>query len=108
MVAGPWLMRRRRPGGELAHGTLLVTGISPKPDATGQQFVTINGVITGPTLDEHPTYARMAVDVDAWPSMGDLLPVLYSAKNPDNWRFAPPDSSPPPPPAQPYEPPSAY
>ena len=60
----------------------------------GEQFVTISGVITGPTVNEHPVYARMAVDVNAWPSMGDLMPVVYSPKNPDNWRFAPPEQPP--------------
>ncbi|MEI7716824.1 MAG: hypothetical protein WCI78_12155, partial [Mycobacterium sp.] len=47
------------------------------------------GVINGPSVSEHEVYARMAVDVDQWPAMGQLMPVLYSAKNPDNWTFAP-------------------
>lgn len=81
---------RRRPGTDSVHGTLLVTGVSPRPDATGQQFVTISGVINGPTVDEHVVYQRMAVDVHAWPSIGQLYPVLYAPKNPDNWTFAPP------------------
>ena len=79
----------RGPGGESLSGTLLVTGVSPRPDATGEQFVTIAGVINGPTVSEHDVYARMAVNVDQWPTMGQLLPVVYSAKNPDNWKFAP-------------------
>jgi hypothetical protein len=29
----------------------------------------------------------MAVDVDQWPTMSQLIPVVYSPKNPDNWRF---------------------
>jgi hypothetical protein len=33
----------------------------------------------------------MAVDVDAWPVMGQLFPVVYSPRNPDNWKFAPPE-----------------
>lgn len=94
------------PRGERAHGTLLVTGISPRPDAVGEQFVTISGVITGPTVNEHHVYARLALDVNQWPSMGDLMPVVYSPKNPDNWNFAPPEAppmdAPPPPPPQPY------
>ncbi|MGH3551620.1 MAG: hypothetical protein ACRDT5_03285, partial [Mycobacterium sp.] len=36
-------------------------------------------------------YQRMAVNVDDWPTMGQLLPVVYSQKNPDNWSFAPPE-----------------
>jgi hypothetical protein len=91
-VLGVFLAQRfipRGPRGELASGTLLVTGVSPRPDATGQQYVTIAGVINGPTVNEYAVYQRMAVDVDHWPTMGQLLPVVYSSKNPDNWKFAP-------------------
>jgi hypothetical protein len=109
LLIGPRLMRRGPRGGEQAHGTLLVTGVSPRPDAEGQQFVTISGLITGPTVNEHPVYQRMAVDVNSWPSMGALIPVVYSPKNPDNWTFAAgPPPEPPPPPPQPYEPPAPY
>ncbi len=31
----------------------------------------------------------MVVDVDQWPVTGQLMPVVYSPKNPDNWNFAP-------------------
>ena len=82
---------RRGPRGEAVPGTLLVTGVSPRPDATGQQYVTIAGVIKGPTVDEHSVYQRMIVDVGQWPTIGQLMPVVYSPKNPDNWWFAPPD-----------------
>jgi hypothetical protein len=91
-VLGVFLAQRfipRGPRGELSSGTLLVTGVSPRPDATGQQYVTIAGVINGPTVNEYAVYQRMAVDVDHWPTMGQLLPVVYSPKNPDNWKFAP-------------------
>jgi hypothetical protein len=80
---------RRGPRGDLASGTLLVTGVSPRPDADGEQFVTIAGVINGPTVNEHAVYQRMAVNVDHWPIVGQLMPVVYSPKNPDNWTFAP-------------------
>jgi hypothetical protein len=80
----------RGPRGALASGTLLVTGVSPRPDATGEQYVTIAGVINGPMLNEYSVYQRMAVDVDAWPTVGQMMPVQYSTKNPNNWRFAPP------------------
>ena len=30
----------------------------------------------------------MAVNVDQWPAMGQVMPVVYSPKNPDNWKFA--------------------
>lgn len=85
-------------------GNLLVTGVSPRPEATGQQFVTITGVINGPTVAEHVVYQRMAVDVDQWPAMGQLIPVVYSPKNPDNWGFAPE----PPPPQVPDSPAGLY
>lgn len=104
LIVVPRLMRGRMPGGELLQGTLLVTGVSPRPEgATGEQFVTISGVINGPTVNEHVVYQQMAVDVNNWPSMGALFPVVYSPKNPDNWRFAPPepaDGPLPPPPGQ--------
>jgi hypothetical protein len=83
---------RRGPGADRASGTLLVTGVSPRPDAAGEQFVTIAGVINGPTVDEHAVYTRLAVNVDQWPIVGQLMPVVYSPKNPDNWNFAPPES----------------
>jgi hypothetical protein len=91
VLAAPWIMRRRGIRGEMAHGTLLLTGVSPRPDVTGEQFVTVTGVINGPTVNEHVVYQRYAVDVDHWPSMGDLIPVVYSPKNPDNWAVAAPE-----------------
>jgi hypothetical protein len=93
-VLGVLLAQRfipRGPRGEPASGTLLVTGVSPRPDAGGQQYVTIAGVINGPTVNEYSVYQRMAVDVEQWPRVGQLFPVVYSPKNPDNWKFAPPD-----------------
>ena len=79
-------MRRTRSG---ESGTLLITGVSPRPDATGEQFVTVAGVINGPSVNEHEVYGRIAMDVADWPSVGQLVPVVYSPKNPDNWNFAP-------------------
>lgn len=103
LVVGPRLMGRRGPRGEMAQGTLLVTGVSPRPDAEGEQFVTISGVMTGPTVAEHVVYQRMSADVANWPTMGQLIPVVYSPKNPDKWFFAPPE---PPMPPMPPGPPS--
>lgn len=97
VLAAPWIMRRRRPRADMVAGTLLVTGVSPRPDdATGEQWVTISGVINGPTVNEHVVYQRMAVDVTDWPSMGQLFPVRYAPQNPDNWMFAPPEQPDPP------------
>jgi len=97
LILGPRLMGRRGPRGEMASGTLLVTGVSPRPEVPGEQFVTISGVITGPTVAEHVVYQRMAVDTGDWPTMGQLIPVVYSPKNPDKWFFAPAVPPPAPP-----------
>ncbi len=91
-ILGVFLAQRfipRGPRGDLASGTLLVTGVSPRPDASGEQYVTISGVINGPTVSEHAVYRRLVVNVDQWPTTGELRPVVYSPKNPDNWKFAP-------------------
>jgi hypothetical protein len=82
---------RRGPRADALSGTLLITGVSPRPEATGEQYVTITGVIDGPTINEHTVYQRMAVNVDKWPTVGELKPVVYSQRNPDNWAFASPD-----------------
>lgn len=81
---------RPGPGGGSQQGTLLVTGVSPRPDAVGLHYVTIAGVINGPTVAEHEVYQRLAVDVDKWPQVGELLPVVYSPRNPDNWNLTGP------------------
>jgi hypothetical protein len=99
LIAGPFLMRRRGGGTDWPSGQLLVTGVSPVPaDATGRQYVTITGVINGPTVNEHVVYERLEVDVNNWPTIGQLFPVVYSPKNPDNWRLAPQEMPPTPPP----------
>ncbi|CAN5562361.1 hypothetical protein BH11ACT6_BH11ACT6_24480 [soil metagenome] len=119
LIIGPRVMKRGpragapgvsgrpgRPGQAFAEGTLLVTGVSPRPDGVdGEQFVTISGVINGPTVNEHVVYQRMAIDVNQWPAMGQLFPVVYSPKNPDKWNFAP-QEMPPPPQQPPYAPPA--
>lgn len=83
---------RHGPRADSLSGTLLITGVSPRPaDAAGEQFVTITGVIDGPTLNEYTVYQRITADVDKWPTVGELKPVVYSQRNPDKWAFAPPD-----------------
>ncbi|HEX7321868.1 MAG TPA: hypothetical protein VF299_02870 [Mycobacterium sp.] len=82
---------RMGPRGGTEPGTLLVTGVSPRPDAAGEQYVTIAGVLHGPTVSEREVYQRIAVDVDNWPTVGELLSVVYSPGNPDNFAFARPD-----------------
>ena len=91
LLIGPRFMGRRGPGADCGAAAPCWSPASARgPTQTGQQFVTITGVINGPTVNEHVVYQRMAVDVNTWPTMGQLYPVVYSAKNPDNWSFAPP------------------
>jgi hypothetical protein len=98
-LAAPWIMRRRGTGSDWVRGTMVVTGVSPRPsDVAGEQFVTITGVINGPTVNEHVVYQRLAIDVDQWPTVSQLFDVMYSPKNPDNWAFAPQEGPVPPPP----------
>ncbi|WP_407665631.1 hypothetical protein [Mycolicibacillus parakoreensis] len=88
VLAAPLLKKWRRPS-DAQEGTLLITGVSPRPDdVTGEQYVTLAGVINGPTVSEYSVYRRTAVDVADWPKMGELRPVVYSQRNPDNWQFS--------------------
>jgi hypothetical protein len=95
LLAAPWIRRRRGIGGDWVQGQLLVTGVSPRPDATGEQLVTVTGVINGPTVNEHVVYQQLAVDVDQWPMMGQLFPVMYKPANPDIWAFGAQEGPPP-------------
>lgn len=102
LLIGPRMMRKRGAGSDWLQGTLLVTGVSPRPEGvTGAQFVTITGVINGPTVNEYTVYTRLTVDVNEWPTMGQLIPVMYSPGNPEKWAFGsrpeptlPPDQQP--------------
>lgn len=96
LLIGPRLRGRGMRGADMVQGTMLITGVSPRPDATGEQWVTVSGVISGPTVREHVVYQQYATDVQNWPSMGDLVPVMYSAKNPDKWAFGAPEPVMPP------------
>ncbi|MCZ0731518.1 hypothetical protein [Mycolicibacterium iranicum] len=104
LLIGPRIMRKRGAGSDWLQGTLLVTGVSPRPEGvTGEQFVTITGVINGPTVNEYTVYTRLTVDVNQWPTMGQLIPVMYSPGNPEKWAFGSrPEPTPPPPDQQPY------
>ena len=97
LLLAPRIMRRRGGGvgGELAQGTLLVTGVSPRPDATGEQFVTITGVINGPTVNEHVVYQQLAVDVERVAVDGAADPGGVLAEEPGQWAFAPDGACPP-------------
>ncbi len=105
LLLAPRIMRRRGMGGvggaggvggQLAQGTLLVTGVASGPESDGSQNVTITGVINGPTVREHEVYTRVVMGVGSAPSMGQLMPVVYSPKNPDKWGFAPTQAPEPP------------
>ena len=78
LLAAPWIRRRRGIGSDWVQGQLLVTG-----------------VINGPTVNEHVVYQQLAVDVDHWPMMGQLFPVMYKPSNPDNWAFGAQEGPPP-------------
>lgn len=98
LLLAPRVIRGRGSGGlggngsQLAQGTLLITGVSAGPDSDGSQNVTITGVINGPTVREHEVYTRVAMNVGNAPTMGQLMPVVYSPKSPDKWGFAPTQS----------------
>ena len=99
---------RQRPVSDALSGTLLITGVSPRPDAVGEQYVTITGVIDGPTVSDFTVYQRTISDVDRWPAVGELKPVVYSQRNPEKWAFAPsepPDAPGRTEPEEPTEPP---
>ncbi|MBF6215339.1 hypothetical protein IU433_31200 [Nocardia puris] len=90
--------RRGRGGGsplaQAEAGSLYVTGVSPRPDAEGEQYVTITGNLTGPSVAGKVVYGRFAWDVNQWPSIGDYIDVVYPPKNPDRWRIAHPGARP--------------
>ncbi len=97
LVAVVMLYRRGRQGKPMTgaeNGTLYVTGVSPRPDVPGDQYVTISGNISGPSVVAHETYGRFAWDVKQWPSVGDQIPVAYPPGKPDNWQIQHPGSRP--------------
>nr|WP_051133258.1 hypothetical protein [Nocardia paucivorans] len=71
-------------------GTLYLTGVSPRPDAMGEQFVTLTGNLTGPTVPGTVVYGRFVWDAAAWPSIGDTLTVVYPPGKPQQWQIARP------------------
>lgn len=75
-------------------GSLRVTGVSPCPDADGEQYVTITGELSGPSVPATVVYGRFAWDVRRWPAIGDDIPVVYPVGKPDRWRIAHPGARP--------------
>ena len=64
------------------------------PSTINGNSFTITGVINGPTVNEYTVYTRMVVDVNAWPTMGQLIDVVYSPRNPEKWAFSSPVPNP--------------
>ncbi|MGW0178784.1 hypothetical protein [Nocardia sp. NPDC003345] len=88
------LVFRGRRGGRLPAdaelGSLYLTGVSPRPEAMGEQFVTVTGNLTGPTEPGTVVYGRMVWDAAYWPAIGDTLTVAYPPGKPDRWRIVEP------------------
>ncbi len=92
-----YYFRARKGGGPVTNaesGILHVTGVSPRPDVPGEQYVTLSGSISGPTVFAHEVYGRFAWDTGQWPSTGDQIPVVYPAGKPDNWQLDHPGARP--------------
>ena len=66
-------------------------GVGPGAGVPGEHVVPSGGVSNGPTGAEHVVYPRLDLVAAYWPVMGQLIPVVYSPKNPDKWFFAPPE-----------------
>ncbi|MBF6253371.1 hypothetical protein IU443_16755 [Nocardia farcinica] len=78
------------PPAEPEHGSLRITGVSPRPEAMGEQFVTITGTLSGPSVPGTVVYGRFVWDGAYWPQIGDELPVIYPAGKPDRWQLVRP------------------
>ncbi|MGL4306872.1 MAG: hypothetical protein ACRCSF_12055 [Mycobacteriaceae bacterium] len=66
-------------------GTLLILGASPRPETPGNQYVTITGTLSGPTVSDHQIYGRFNWDSNNWPTVGSSVSVVYNSKNPSDW-----------------------
>ncbi|WP_175041323.1 hypothetical protein [Nocardia terpenica] len=87
--------RQGAPAFEAESGTLRVTGVSPRPEPQGDQYVTITGIISGPSVPAGETvYGRFAWDVNQWPSAGEDIPVVYPPGKPGQWQLAHPGARP--------------
>ncbi|MGW4068813.1 hypothetical protein [Nocardia grenadensis] len=88
------LVFRGRRGGRMPAdaeiGSLYLTGVSPRPEAMGEQFVTVTGNLSGPSEPGKVVYGRMVWDAAYWPSVGDTLTVAYPTGRPDRWRIVEP------------------
>ena len=71
---------------EPENGSLYVTGISPRPMDGDEDFVTITGNLSGPTVPETVVYGRWVWEVNRWPTVGETIPVVYPVGKPDRWQ----------------------
>ncbi len=71
-------------------GSLYLTGVSPRPDAMGEQFVTLTGNLSGPSEPGKVVYGRLVWDAAYWPAIGDTLTVAYPPGKPDRWQVVEP------------------
>lgn len=71
---------------EPEYGSLRITGVSPRPQAMGEQFVTITGDLTGPSVPPTVVYRQFIWDGAHWPQVGEDLPVVYPVGKPDRWQ----------------------
>jgi len=81
-----------RPPAEPEYGTLHLTGVSPRPQAMGEQFVTVTGDLTGPSVAPTRVYRRLVWDGAQWPQIGQDWPVVYPVGKPDRWQLIVPGS----------------
>ena len=91
LVAMLVLVSRGRRGGRLPAqaeiGSLYLTGVSPRPEAMGEQFVTVTGNLTGPSESGAVVYGRLVWDAAYWPAIGDTLTVAYPPGKPEKWQL---------------------
>lgn len=95
-IVGLYLRGRR--GVQLSDseiGQIHLTGVSPPPNAMGEQYVTLTGNLTGPSQPGTVAYGRFVWDVGNWPSIGDTFTVAYPPGKPEQWQIAPPGADDP-------------
>ncbi|MBO0854620.1 MAG: hypothetical protein J2P18_12750, partial [Nocardia sp.] len=50
-----------------------------------EQYVTITGILSGPSVPGETVYRRFAWDVGQWPTPGENMPVVYPPGKPQHW-----------------------
>lgn len=78
---------------QFEQGTLTLTGVSDRPDqadSKGEVYATISGTVIGPSITPTDVYTTTVLNLtgDAWPKIGDDLPVIYKpGKVESSWRI---------------------